>query len=451
MYKNKKILILGMARSGYEAALVLSKYTKQITITDQKEQDANHVSNLKELGVKVEITADPVYLLDETFDIVVKNPGISYEHPVVLKANELNIKVINEVEVAYHLLPKDITIVAITGSNGKTTTTSLIYEVLKRQSRNVYLGGNIGYPVCSLVDKVKSGDIIVLEIAGHQLHDMYDFKPHIGVMTNLYKVHLDFFKTYDNYKKVKTKLFMNQTSDDIAIINIGNKDVVESTKNIKSTKLTFSVYQDADSYLKDNIIYYKNNPIINVSDIRIKGDHNYENIMCAIIVAKQFNISDELIKDSISDFGGVEHRIEFVRKLSDRDFYNDSKSTNVESTIVALKSFTNPIMLILGGLDRGHPFDELTPHMNYVKYIICYGETKHRIYEYAKNINKECIVVDNLKDAVKVAYEFSKPKDTILLSPACASWDQYKDFEVRGKEFKQAVEELKENLDDKNK
>lgn len=445
MYKNKKILILGMARSGYEAAKALSKYTDKIIITDQKEQDEKHVSELIALGVKIEITQDPVYLLDETFDYIVKNPGISYEHPLILKALNYNIKVINEVEVAYHLLPKDITIVAITGSNGKTTTTSLIYEVLKRQDKDVYLGGNIGYPVCSLVDKVKAGDIVVLEIAGHQLHDMYDFKPHIGVITNLYKVHLDFFKTYDKYKSVKTKLFMNQTKEDRAIINIGNDDVVEYTKNIKSTKLTFSAYKNADCYLKDNGIYCKDKKIINVNDIRIKGEHNYENIMCAILVAKQFNMSDELIKDAISDFGGVEHRIEFVRKLNNRDFYNDSKSTNVESTIVALKSFTNPVILLLGGLDRGHPFDELTPYMNYVKYIICYGETKQRIYEYAKSIHKECIIVNNLIDAVKVAYEMSNKEDTILLSPACASWDQYKDFEVRGKEFKQAVEELKEN------
>jgi UDP-N-acetylmuramoylalanine--D-glutamate ligase len=410
MFTDKKILILGMARSGYEAAKALRKHTNKIVVTDQGEQDKDHVNELKELGIEVIVTKDPLYLIDKTYDYVIKNPGITFMHPLIIKAKEYNIKVINELEVAYHLLPKDITIIGITGSNGKTTTTSLIYEVLKRQDRNVFIGGNIGYPVCSLVDKVKSNDILVLEIAGHQLHDMYDFKTNISIMTNLYEVHLDFFKTYDYYKKTKLKIFNNHTKEDIAIINVGNKDVVKGTKDLVSNKFTFSAYKKADCYLNEDIIYYKKEPIVSVKDVRIKGEHNYENIMCAILVAKQFNMNNEVIKDAIIDFAGVEHRIEFVRKVKEREFYNDSKSTNVESTIVALKSFNTPVMLILGGLDRGHPFEGLTPYMEHVKYIICYGETKDRIYEYALSINKEVIRVSNLKDAIKLAFEFSEPK-----------------------------------------
>lgn len=444
MFENKKILILGMARSGYEAARVLATHTKSIIVTDQNEQDIDHVRELKELGVEVIITKEPLYLLDETFDLIVKNPGITFEHPLIQKANKLGIKVINELEVAYTLFPKDIKIIGITGSNGKTTTTTLIYEMLKRQIKKVYLGGNIGYPLCSLVDKVKKGDILVLEISGHQLHDMETFKTDISVMTNLYPVHLDFFKTYDFYKEMKTRIFRHHTSNELAIINGFNNDVLDMTKDIKSSKITFSAYTKSDAYLKDDAIYYKDEKIIEIEDIRIKGLHNYENIMCAIIVAKEFKISNEKIKDAISDFGGVEHRIEYVRKLHNREFYNDSKSTNVESTIVALKAFTAPIMLLLGGLDRGHPFDELTPYMDNVKKIISYGQTKERINEYAKTINKDCIVVETLKEAIKAAYNMSEEKDVILLSPACASWDQYKDFEVRGKEFKQIVMELKE-------
>jgi UDP-N-acetylmuramoylalanine--D-glutamate ligase len=444
MFTDKKILILGMARSGYEAAKALSKHTKNIIVTDQSEQEEAHVKELKALGVEIVITKDPVYLLDESFDYVVKNPGITFLHPLIEKAKSLKIKVINEVEVAYHLLDKGVKIIGITGSNGKTTTTSLIYEVLKRLDKNVYVGGNIGYPVCSFIDKAKSGDILVLEIAGHQLHDIYDFKTDISVITNLYQVHLDFFKTYDYYKYNKLKIFNHHTEDNVAIINIGNKDVVSGTKDIKSKKYTFSSLKKADCYLKEDAIYYKKERIIETKDLRIKGEHNYENIMCAILVAKQFDMDNAIIKDAICDFPGVEHRIEFVRKVSEREFYNDSKSTNVESTIVALKSFDNSIVLILGGLDRGHPFEGLTPYMDNVRYIICYGQTKDRIYEYALSIHKDSIRVESLKDAVKLAYEFSNPKDTILLSPACASWDQYKDFEIRGKEYKKAVEELKE-------
>ena len=168
--------------------------------------------------------------------------------------------------------------------------------------------------------------------------------------------------------------------------------------------------------------------------------------MCAIIVAKELNIDNEIIKETLTNFMGVEHRIEFVKKINNREFYNDSKSTNTESTIVALKSFENSVILLLGGLDRGHSFEPLTEYMDKVKYIVCYGETKDRIEEYAKSINKKYFKVDTLKEAVAISYEFSNEKDIILLSPACASWDQYKDFEVRGKEFKRIVEEIKGNI-----
>jgi UDP-N-acetylmuramoylalanine--D-glutamate ligase len=444
MYKNKKILILGMARSGYEAAKLLSQYDNFIIVTDMSEQDKEHVDYLESKGVKVVITKDPLYLLDNSFDYIVKNPGISFNHPLLKKAKKMGIKIINELEVAYYFLKDKVKIIGITGSNGKTTTTTLIYEVIKKSGLSVLVGGNIGFPLCSLVDKVKTGDILVLEIAGHQLYDMYDFKTDISILTNLYPVHLDFFLKYNVYKNTKIKIFNNHTSSDIAIYNKGNKDVVNSIKNINSKKISFSSSVKSDCYLKDDVILYNKEPIIDVKDLRIKGTHNYENIMCAIIVAKQLEIDNEVIKDTLLNFLGVEHRIEFVKKINDREVYNDSKSTNTESTIVALKSFSKNVMLLLGGLDRNHSFEPLTPYMDRVKYIVCYGQTSQRIEEYAKSINKKCLKVETLKEAVRMAYQFSEPKDVILLSPACASWDQYKDFEVRGTEFKKLIEEIKE-------
>jgi UDP-N-acetylmuramoylalanine--D-glutamate ligase len=444
MYKNKKILILGMARSGFEAAKLLSQHDNFIIVTDMSEQDKENVDYLESKGVKVVITKDPLYLLDNSFDYIVKNPGISFNHPLLKKAKKMGIKIINELEVAYYFLKDKVKIIGITGSNGKTTTTTLIYEVIKKSGLNVLVGGNIGFPLCSLVDKVKENDILVLEIAGHQLYDMYDFKTDISILTNLYPVHLDFFLKYNVYKNTKIKIFNNHTSSNIAIYNKGNKDVVNSVKNINSKKISFSSSVKSDCYLKEDIIMYKKEPIIDVKDLRIKGTHNYENIMCAIIVAKQLEIDNEVIKDTLIDFMGVEHRIEFVKKINDREVYNDSKSTNTESTIVALKSFSKNVMLLLGGLDRGHSFEPLTPYMDRVKYIVCYGQTSQRIEDYAKSINKKCLKVETLKEAVRMAYEFSEPKDVILLSPACASWDQYKDFEVRGTEFKKLIEEIKE-------
>ncbi len=440
MFKNKKIFILGMARSGYEAAkLLVSDNT--VLVTDKKEQELSKVEELENLGVVVKIIDDPINLLDETYDYVIKNPGIKLDHPIVVKAQELKIPVINEVEVAYHFLPK-VKIIGITGSNGKTTTTTLTYEILKQANLPVHLGGNIGYPLCSLVNKSKDGDILVLEISGHQLHDCYDFKTDIGVMTNLSEVHIDHFGSYENYKYNKSLIFRHHTSNEIAILNAENKDVLEVTKDIESKKYYFSSKEDSDACIRDNAIYIHNEKIIDIEDIKIKGVHNYENIMCALLVAKEFNVSNDVIKKVLTTFNGVEHRIEFVKNVKGRDFYNDSKASNVKSTQIALNTFKNPTVLLLGGLDRGHSFDGLKDYLVNTKAIVCYGETKERIKNFADSIGIDCYVVDNLIDATKKAYEVSSEGDTILLSPACASWDQFDNFEIRGNQFKEVVNSL---------
>lgn len=442
MFENKKIFILGMARSGYEAAKLLSQHGNTILITDRKEQKEEHIQELTSLGVRIEICDDPINLLDETFDYVIKNPGIKLDHEVVLKAQELNIPVTNEVEVAYSFLPKNNKIIGITGSNGKTTTTTLIYEILKLAGADVYLGGNIGYPVCSLVDMVNDNSILVLEISGHQLHDTINFKTNISVMTNLSEVHIDHFGSYENYKLNKCKIFQFHTSSDVAILNRDNEDVMRGTKDIASRKIFFSSKDKANLYINDDSIYYDNEEIIKLKDIKLKGVHNYENIMCAIGAVKEFNVSNEIIYKLLNTFTGVEHRIEFVGNVNGREFYNDSKATNVKSTQIALSAFSSPTILLLGGLDRGHSFEGLTEYLVNTKLIVCFGETKLRIKEYADSIGKECIVVDNLIEATKIAYNNSKEGDTILLSPACASWDQYDCFEDRGNEFKTVVKDL---------
>lgn len=447
MYKNKKILILGMARSGYQVSKLLSKYNNDIIITDKKDQDINHVEELEKLGITFIKSEDPVNLIDCSFDLVIKNPGIRYDHPLILKAIDLGIKVENEVEVAYHFLPKDAYIIAVTGANGKTTTTTLCYEFIKEMGRPVHLGGNIGYPLSQIVEDVKSKDIVVLEISAQQLHDCYDFNPNISILTNLVPVHLDFFGDYKNFINHKLRIFQNHTKNDIAIINKGNLDSEESTKNIKSTKIYFNSYNtDGDLYIYENSIYYKNEEVVSLNDIKIKGKHNYENIMCAIAATKQFGISNEVIKNVLSKFAGVEHRLEYVGKINDREFYNDSKATNVKSTEIALGAFNTPVILLLGGLDRGHSFDDLNDDLDFVTHIISYGETKARIKEFALKCKKDCVVVDTLEEAVRCAYNISNKNDTILLSPACASWDQFNDFEARGKIFKEIVNKIeKEN------
>ena len=443
MIENKKVLIIGMGRSGIAVAKLLKKHNNEIILNDSSEQKEEVLNELKELGINVVITENDIDLLDDTIDLIVKNPGIRKDKEIFNKARKLNIPIINEVEVAYKFLPKNVNIIAITGSNGKTTTTTIVYELLKYKHNNIHLGGNIGIPLSALVEDVKEGDTLVLEISDHQLLDMYDFKSNISVLTNLSEVHIDFHGTYENYKNTKKRIFNNHSNNDIAILNKSNEDVINLTSDIPDKKIYFSSKEDADICIKDNYIVYNGENIISLDDIKIKGHHNYENIMVAIIIAKMFEITNEDIKDFLSKFGGVEHRIEYVTEINKRKFYNDSKATNNQSTIIALDSFKEPTILLMGGLDRNIPFDEISDHLVNTKAIVCYGETKNKIKDFAEKNNKEVFVVDNLIEATKKAYEISEEGDVILLSPACASWDQYKDFEIRGNEFKETVNNLK--------
>ena len=443
MFENKKIFILGMARSGYEAAKLLSDYNNEILVTDMSDQDPKQVKELEEKGVKIVITDDPVSLIDDSYDYVIKNPGIKYDNPLVVKAKELGIKVINEVEMAYSFLDKDINIIGVTGSNGKTTTVNLIYNILKEEKENVYLGGNIGIPLSNFARSIEKGSYLVLEISDHQLVDMSNFKTNVSVLTNITPTHLDFHPSYEVYKEMKKRIFNHHTEKDIAIINSENEESINVTNDIKSTKYYFGKNKNNKCYYDDKAIYYDNEEIIKLDDIILKGEHNYQNIASSIIACKVYNISNEAICNVLKRFAGVEHRLEFVDEINGIKFYNDSKATNCVSTNIALSSFDKPIVLLLGGTDRGHSFHDLDKNMKNVKTIICYGETKNRIEEYSKEMNIPCYKSNTLKEAFEDVKKVMEKGDIVLLSPACASWDQYKCFEDRGNEFKELVKEIK--------
>lgn len=446
MFENKKVLILGLARSGFSAALTLYKLNCEIIVNDYNQEDkldSNQINKLKELGITCIFGSHPDDLIDNTIDYIIKNPGIRNDHKYVLKANELNIPVINEVELAYNLLPKDVKIISITGSNGKTTTTTLTYKILESAGLPVHLAGNIGTPLCSILDKVKSGDIIVSEISCQQLANVDKFKPNIAVLTNLSPAHIDFFGSYDKYKKVKTKLFKNQTNEDIAILNVDNKDSIEETKDIKSQKLYISLNNKKDVYYKDNNIYYHDELVMNRNLMFLKGNHNVQNAMDAILVSKLFDVSNDVIINVLKNFRGVEHRLEYVDEVNGVKYYNDTEATNIKCTQIALSSFHEPIILFLGGLERGQNFDDLNDYIKNVKVIIGIGECRERVREFANNNNIENYIFEHLKDGFKKSLEVSNKGDIVLLSPASASWDQYKECEERGAEFKKYVEELK--------
>ena len=441
MFENKKIFILGMARSGYEAAKLLSDYNNEIIVTDGKEQKEELVSELESLGVKVIITSNQLSLLDDSFDYVIKNPGIKYDNPVVVKAKELGIKVINEVEMAYSFLDKSVNIIGVTGSNGKTTTTTLISEFMKNSFDNVYLGGNIGIPLSNFVRDIKPNSYLVLEISDHQLCDMYDFKTNVSVLTNITPTHLDFHKSYEVYQMTKKKIFNNHTSDDLAVINKDDEVSMKITDDIKSTKVYYGHDKTNLAYYDEEGIYYDGKLVIKLDDIILKGKHNYQNIMGAIIAVKKYGVTDEVIQKVLKEFKGVEHRLEYVDTINGVTYYNDSKATNCVSTITALNSFNQPTILLLGGYDRGHSFHDLDDSMKNVKCVVCFGETKNRIEEFCNDLNIRCYKNDTLKEAMNVVKDICTPGDVVLLSPACASWDQYDKFEDRGDEFKNLVRE----------
>ena len=440
--KNSKIFVLGMARSGYGVSKYLSRYNNEIIVTDAKEQDRDKVKELESLGVKVVITDKPANFIDETFDLVIKNPGIKYTNPLVVKASSLGIAVVNEMEVASYFFPKNLQVIGVTGSNGKTTTTNLIHEMLKADHKKVIMAGNMGIPVCSILDNLTDDTILLLEVSIQQLCNLSHFKTNVSVLTNLTPTHIDFLDTYENYKNTKKRIFNNHSDKDIAILNMGNADEMELTKDIKSHKIYFSSKMDTDICVKGDYLNYFGEDIIKLEDIKLQGMHNYENACCAIGAVKHYGVSNEAIIQVLKTFGGVEHRLEFVRKVNGVEYYNDSEATNTVSTIIALKAFKKPEILILGGLDRGHSFDPLNDYIGNVKLVGCYGETKQKIEEWAHKMNLPVKVFDNLHDTTMYIASVASPGDVVLLSPACASWDQYKCCEDRGDEFKSIVNGL---------
>ena len=436
MIENKKILILGMAKSGYHVARLLAN-NNTIIITDKNEQDSDKVKELSNLGIKFIRSETAEELLDSSFDLIIKNPGIEPSHPCVKKANNLKIKIVNEMEVAYHYLPKDVKIIGVTGSNGKTTTTTILYELLKLHNISVTLGGNIGYPLSEVVNDIKSGSVLLLEISDHQLYNFDDFKTNYSILTNLYPTHLDFHGNYENYINTKKKIFNHHTKDDKAYINYQNSDSLKITKDILSTKIYFN---DNNNYYNENGIYINNELIINIKDIKIKGNHNYENILAALLVLKEFAFDKTIIKEFLSNFNGVPHRIEIVDTNTSIDFYNDSKSTNPTSTLIALKTIDKKIHLILGGMERNQDFNEINNEVNKVKCIYAIGEVTERINEYASSIGIDCVKCYTLEKAIVEIKSRVKQNEAVLLSPGSASWDQYDKFETRGEEFKNLVE-----------
>ncbi|BCA85312.1 UDP-N-acetylmuramoylalanine--D-glutamate ligase [Enterococcus saigonensis] len=446
-YQNKKVLVLGLAKSGFSAAKLLHDLGALVTVNDGKPFEENpEAQDLLVLGIKVVTGSHPIELLDEDFALMVKNPGIPYSHPLVEKALAKGLPIITEIELAYQIA--ECKIVGITGTNGKTTTTTMIGEILNAGMKQgkALLAGNIGYPASTVAQNAQSQDIMVTELSSFQLMGIQSFHPEIAVITNIFSAHLDYHGSQAEYEKAKWHIQENMTEKDYLILNWDQELLQALAKKTKATVIPFSSTQVVPgAYQKDGKLYFNDEFIMVSNTLGVPGNHNIENALAAIAVAKLRGISNDDIKETLQNFSGVPHRTQFVGTINDRRFFNDSKATNILATEMALGGFDHEkLILLAGGLDRGNSFDDLVPSLVGLKAMIVFGETKDKLAKAAQDANVSVVEFsENAETAVAKAYALSEVGDTILLSPANASWDQYKNFEIRGERFIAAVNALK--------
>lgn len=438
MLENKNILIMGFGVTGKSSLKFLREFPVKIYIYDKK-------IDLQSLKVDEDFIIFKDEDLDK-IDLIVKSPGIYPFDDLLVKAREKNIEIISDIELSYRYLKTD-NVVAVTGTNGKTTTTTIVGDILKRKAKT-FVVGNIGRGILEITKEAKKDDFIVIEASSFQLEDTIKFKPHIALLTYVTSDHLDWHKTTENYVNAKFKIFANQDENDFAILNYEDRKLAKKY-NIKAQKYYFSMEKISEkgSYFEDGKIYYNDGKsteeILEVKDLKIPGVHNIKNVMAAIIIAKLFGIDSYTIKRSISSFTGVEHRIEFVRELNGVKYYNDSKGTNPDSTEVAIAAMDGNVILIAGGYDKNSNFDNLIEKSkDKLKTVILLGETADKISNSCKKSDVEFYIVKDLNKAVELAKKLSLKGEDVLLSPACASWDMYSNYEARGRHFKDLVREL---------
>ncbi len=444
-YHHKKVLVLGLAKSGVSAASLLHKLGAFVTVNDQKPLSENpEAQGLLEQGITVICGEHPIELMDEGFEMIVKNPGIPYHNPMIERAIELEIPIITEVELAY--LVSEAPFIGITGTNGKTTTTTLVYEMLEEGKKAPLIAGNIGTVASGVAQEATTDNTIVIELSSFQLMGIESFKPRIAILTNLYEAHIDYHGNLIEYWKAKANITMNQTESDYFIVNADQEQVLEVARQSHARIIPFSTKKIVENgaYVLDDAIWFMDEKIMDVKDIVLPGAHNQENILSAVAAAKLSGVNNDAIFRVLNTFRGVKHRLQYIADVEGRKFYNDSKATNILATSKALDAFKEPVVLLAGGLDRGNEFDELIPSFEHVKAIVTFGQTAEKIERVAREAGIKTIQrVDNVEKAVPVAFNLSSPGDVVLLSPACASWDQYKTFEVRGDIFTEAVHKLK--------
>lgn len=447
MIKNKEIAVIGIGISNRPLIEYLVKKGAEVVACDKRSREelGDAYAELEKIGVKFRL--GETYLDNLTQDLIFKTPGLRFDVAQLEKARERGAIVTSEMEVFFDICPAKI--VAVTGSDGKTTTTTLIYKMLTEAGYRTWLGGNIGNPLLSETEKMNENDIVVLELSSFQLHTMKK-SPHIAVITNISPNHLDWHKSYEEYIEAKKNIMLFQTEKDILVINSKNEETKKIGEKAIGEKRDFSSEREALIYIKNESIFYKDEEILKVDEIKLPGKHNVENYMAAIGAVYGL-VSKDIIKNIAKSFGGVEHRLEFVREYNGVKYYNSSIDSSPNRTINALSVFDKKIILIAGGKDKGIPYDDIGPIIEErVKVLVLIGATSDKIYDAVKKnaINKKInskvkiLRANEYEEAVRLATENAENGDIILLSPASTSFDKFKNFEERGKLFKKIVNEM---------
>ncbi|MDD3810047.1 MAG: UDP-N-acetylmuramoyl-L-alanine--D-glutamate ligase [Erysipelotrichaceae bacterium] len=448
MLTGKKVLVIGLARSGKAAIRLLQKLNASIVLNEARSLELieNHQEYL-DAGIEIVANGHPAELFERDFDFVVKNPGINYQKEFILRLKERKIEILNEVELGYRYAAKQ-NYYAITGTNGKTTTVTLIEHILKGRYDNVFLAGNVGTPYCDLVvdhDLTSySGAHVVLELSNFQLLDMATFHPVASTIINLTPDHLDYMVSLDEYYESKLNIYQNQTEDDVYFLNKDDQ-VVESyfsKKPAKSRVVTFSLEKPADIAIVNQAIHAFGKKIVELDKIKLVGAHNVQNVMIAVGFALQAGVDATTIAAQVESFQGVAHRIEYVTTIAGVRYYNDSKGTNTDATVTAIRAFDRPVILLIGGFEKNLDISDMAALNNKIKTLVCYGATKER---FAREMSHpDTHVVDDLRSAVMEAAKIAQDGDVVLLSPSTSSFDEFESYIKRGEYFKKVVNELGE-------
>ncbi len=443
---GQRVLVVGLGKSGVAAAFFLEEKGARVTVSDAKTEDQLRelIPALLDRGIVVEAGRHG----ERTFrdqDLIVVSPGVPYDEPHLQQARALGVPVIGEVELAARFLKGHI--VAITGSNGKTTTTTLAGEILAKSGLKTQVGGNIGKPVIEMVAGSTPETWNVLEISSFQLETIETFHPKIAVILNITPDHLDRHRTFEGYVSAKARVFENQTGADFAVLNMDDATCVSLAQRVAAQVRGFSRRDAVESgaYIKDGRIFYRDareHEVMPLSGIPLKGAHNQENVLAAVCIGMLAGAKPQQIASAVRDFRAVEHRLEFVAAINGVDYYNDSKATNVDATIKALESFAGGIHLLLGGKDKGSDYSVLNPLLKQrVKRVYTIGAAAAKIEAQTAGA-APTVHAETLETAVRKASEAAQPGDVVLLAPACASFDQFSSYEHRGRVFKELVAAL---------